>query len=613
MTLLKRDRLGCIHIFLFFLHPKNFECAFQSCSRSCLIKDFHILAIIKRSCACGIICRLTVVVHFNLYILLSGYNERSATALLGALRVFCRRISVIAYLNCVRESNTAEGACILFQRSTINALNIDSIVVCINSTCSNSGLSVNAPDLVQRIYFREINTDGVVSKRPSELVNAILVSSYTQVVVSCAGNTGHTGPSTIQSIRTCIFLGQPSGVCTQRAYNLELIVALCQFNLISSGFLIFSYSQFYEFPVCPGTCDVIYRSCRSRDLFDSSIPLFVIEVRFSSIPCKICSLTACVVIEDDSFVFRRELISIYILLICLQLCLRSSLARPCSLFICIAIVSISIYRFPSRYIYEVQRCAVFRCTRNRDLLFCIPCTFELTLIVCSTRHKIRLSGSPLLIRGLNSTVIEDYIYIRSGESICIYILFVDFVSFFLSSLTRPPFVSVAFCRPNECIYVCPIQIVYKVNRHRVNRRRRFGGVTAFAIYRPFAGYTRVTPNSRSRSDGIEIFVCRNSQVSRLCAPISDVTSTVHAGEDDLRIFCGVNVCFPETFFASHSFHAYAGPCSILHIAISKSIETNCSIVSGPPRLYALAINGFGGRRSFTATCYFFVQTRLVVL
>ena len=125
------------------------------------------------------------------------------------------------------------------------------------------------------------------------------------------------------------------------------------------------------------------------------------------------------------------------------------------------------------------------------------------------------------------------------------------------------------------------------------RCRRINRSRFFAIYRPLSCNARITPDRSSRSDGVEVFVSRNSQVRCFSAPVGDIARCVYAGEDNLRILCGVDVRFPDAFFTCYSFHAHAGPSSVFHIA-RPSIDSNGSAVCIPPALYILAVHSLDG-------------------
>ena len=133
----------------------------------------------------------------------------------------------------------------------------------------------------------------------------------------------------------------------------------------------------------------------------------------------------------------------------------------------------------------------------------------------------------------------------------------------------------------------------------LNRSRFFASING-----PFTCNARITPNGSSRSNGVEVFVSRNSQVRCFSAIVCDVTGSVNACEDDFCIHRGVDVSFPEVGFAFYSSHAYAGPSSILHIAISKSVNTNSCTVCFPPVLSCLAVNCLNRRNGLTTFAAF---------
>ena len=80
---------------------------------------------------------------------------------------------------------------------------------------------------------------------------------------------------------------------------------------------------------------------------------------------------------------------------------------------------------------------------------------------------------------MRSTVVENYIHIRLRESVCIYIFTVNLLSFFLSSLTRPFFISSTGSRPNKCIYICPTEVVIEIYSRRINLFRLLGILRLF--------------------------------------------------------------------------------------------------------------------------------------
>ena len=123
-----------------------------------------------------------------------------------------------------------------------------------------------------------------------------------------------------------------------------------------------------------------------------------------------------------------------------------------------------------------------------------------------------------------------------------------------------------------------------------------------AINGPLACNARVTPNGSSRSNGVEVFVCRNLQICGLCTPVCNVTGSVYTCEDDFLILRNIDVRFPEIVLTLNCGHTNTRPLCIFHIAISKSVNTNSCAVCFPPVLSYLAIEGFDSRRSFSACC-----------
>ena len=347
VTLNERYGLDSIDIFLVISHPSNSELCIQGSGRSSLIKDFHILAVIRNGCAVIVSC-LTVVEERNIYVLFGRNNQRGATGLLCTLRSLCGRISCIANLDSVRECIRTEFTCVGLQRRSISGLNNYCIIVNVLGACSYSRIFTNAPSLTQDMLSGERDADGVIGKRPSEYILTALISRYFQVVFSIVCYACHTGIVTVQTKSAFVLLGQPALSITQNANDLELIVTGSELNLKRTGLAVFCHIEGIKVPSLTGhiplTCNIIYRSRRSRNLFLGSVPCtfiftFIIlatgnKVRFGLIPYQVNSLFCTLrisIVEDDAGIVVLKGIGIYVKSVNLIVGLGHCLTGPCSL------------------------------------------------------------------------------------------------------------------------------------------------------------------------------------------------------------------------------------------------------------------------------------------